>query len=192
MELIRISESKLKVMLSPEDMRQYALNCDTIECPDSPSRRAFWSILEEAKRRTGFDPAGEKVYVQLYPERGGGCEMFVTKLSGTPPKTDSRTSDIHSAVVDAASVPETERVYLFSSLGDLLSACSRMRRDPAVTVSRAYVEDSRRRFYLTTDRELTYLTEYNAVPGGRRERTYMLEHAHCFCRDAAAVLGELA
>ncbi len=192
MELIRISESKLKVMLSAEDMHRYALSCDTIESPDSPSRRAFWSILDEAKRQTGFDTAGGKVYVQLYPERGGGCEMFVTKLgSASGAREEHRVPGVRTAVMQPENSPETERVYLFSTLADLLAACRRMQSDGSVTVSRAYVEDSRRRFYLTTDRDVSYLTEYNAVPGGRRERTYMLEHARCFCRDAAAVLGEL-
>lgn len=118
--------------------------------------------------------------------------MFVTKLGGaSPAKNDSGSPAVQASVIRSEAIGETERIYLFSSLGDMLSACRRMRSDPSVTVSRAYVEDSRRRFYLTADRELPYLTEYNAIPGGRRERTYMLEHARCFCRDAAAVLGEL-
>ena len=192
MELIRISERKLKVMLSPEDMQQYSLNCDTIECPDSPSRRGFWSILDEAKRRTGFDPAGEKVYVQLYPERSGGCEMFITKLGAAASGEKAGSPEIRSSVIRGQHRTEAERINLFSNLSDLLAACRRIRTDPRVTVSRAYVEDSRQRFYLTTDRELPYLTEYNATPGGGKERTYMLEHGRCFCRDAAAVLGELA
>ena len=84
MELIRINENKLKIMLSEGDMKQYALDCASLDYDNTETRRAFWSILDEAKHQTGFDAASQRVFVQLYPSKEGGCEMFVTKL-GSPP-----------------------------------------------------------------------------------------------------------
>lgn len=75
-----ISDSKLKIMLTKEDLKEYALDCNTLDYENTETRRAFWSILDEAKHRTGFDAASEKVFVQVYPSRAGGCEMYVTKL----------------------------------------------------------------------------------------------------------------
>lgn len=164
MELIRISDTHLKVMLSAEDMATYKLNCDTIEQEKSPSRKAFWEILTQARHRTGFDTAGGRVFVQMYPEKSGGCELFVTVL-------------------------ETEAVYRFSSLTDLLQACKRMQAAHSVSVSRAFVDERKRYFYLATDRTVPYLTEYDAQPCGRLERDYIKEHCRCFCRDAAGTLG---
>ncbi len=193
MELIRISDSKLKVMLSAEDMVHYDLNCETIDAVDSPSRRAFWNILDEAKRQTGFDPAGERVFVHLYPERGGGCEMFVTKLgSGAAQSLLPQTKKSGEYSRSQTTSVLRERIYIFTALSDLLSACRRMRDTDAVTVSRAYVNEERDTFYLTVDRDLPFLAEYNAIPGGRRELYYIEEHCRCFCRDAAASLGALA
>ena len=80
MELILISDKKLKVMLSASDMQKYELDNDTIDYDNTETRRAFWQILDEAKHKTGFDAASEKVFIQVYPSRGGGCEMYVTKL----------------------------------------------------------------------------------------------------------------
>ena len=51
-----------------------------LDYENTETRRAFWSILDEAKHRTGFDAASEKVFVQVYPSKSGGCEMYVTKL----------------------------------------------------------------------------------------------------------------
>ena len=34
----------------------------------------------ELVKRCGFDAVGERVFVQYYPEKHGGCEMFVTKI----------------------------------------------------------------------------------------------------------------
>lgn len=75
-----ISDSKLKIMLTSDDMKEYSLDCSTLDYENTETRRAFWSILDEAKHRTGFDAASEKVFVQVYPSRAGGCEMYVTKL----------------------------------------------------------------------------------------------------------------
>jgi len=178
MEVILISESKLKVMLSAEDMLRYELSCETIETPDSRSRRGFWNILHEAKRLTGFDPAGERVFVQLYPERSGGCEMFVTKLGFSADSPQEGTM--------------REHVYRFGCLGDLLSACRRIGAGGDAAVSRAYVDEGRTAFFLTTDADIPYIAEYNAMRGGRRDLSYIREHCRLFCRDAAGTLGPLA
>ena len=80
MELILISDSKLKIMLTRDDMQQYALNCDTIDYDNTETRRAFWSILDEAKHRTGFDAAAERVFIQLYPSKEGLQASFIPAL----------------------------------------------------------------------------------------------------------------
>ena len=193
MELIRISDSKLKVMLNAEDMAHYELNCETIDTADSPSRRGFWSILDEAKRQTGFDPAGERVFVQLYPEKSGGCEMFVTKLG-----VRSRDHAVRSAeprreysAHPPVRMPQ-ERVYRFAALSDLLEACRRMRDAEGIDGGSAYVNETKDAFYLLLERDVPFLAEYNAVPGGRQDLYYIEEHCRCFSRDAVRALGDLA
>ena len=111
--------------------------------------------------------------------------MFVTKLG-------SRTREAIPAGTEDIPASLRENVYRFASLGDLLAACRRIRDAASVTVSRAYVDETRQRFYLTTDREVPYLAEYNAAEGGVRDRHYIAEHCRCFCRDAAAFLGAFA
>lgn len=193
MELIRISDSKLKVMLNAEDMAHYKLSCETIDTADSPSRRGFWSILDEAKRQTGFDPAGERVFVQLYPEKSGGCEMFVTKLgiraaARAGEETDART---RYRVYPPLREPR-ERVYRFNALSDLLAACRRMKDAEGSGSASAYVNETKDAFYLVLERDVPFLSEYNAVPGGRKDLYYIEEHCRCFSRDAVCALGDLA
>ncbi len=193
MELIRISDKKLKVMLSAEDMAHYELNCETIDTADSPSRRGFWSILDEAKRQTGFDLAGERVFVQLYPERRGGCEMFVTKLGIRAPVHTVPDTDVQARYsVNSPLRMTRERVYRFDALCDLLAACRRMQDMEGIGGGLAYVSETKDAFYLLVERELPFLTEYNAVPGGRQDLYYIEEHCRCFCRDAVSCLGALA
>ena len=80
MELIVISESKLKIMLSAPDMAHYELESSRMDCADAHTRAAFRHIFDDARAEIGFDTEGERLFVQLYASREGGCEIFVTKL----------------------------------------------------------------------------------------------------------------
>lgn len=79
MEFLLIGESKLKIVLSEADMQEYGLNMNG-ESPDRGGRRSMWRILDVARREVGFDPSGDKILIQFYPQKGTGCEVFVTKL----------------------------------------------------------------------------------------------------------------
>ena len=78
MELILISNTKLKIMLNEDDMKQYKIGSEA-DCAESGTRKAIRSILERAKEQVGFNTDGEEIFVQLYTSKKGGCELFVTK-----------------------------------------------------------------------------------------------------------------
>ncbi len=77
MELILISNSKLKIMLSAEDMKEYNIECDG----ESALKRGFKPVLERAHEDCGFDIESGRLLVQVFPSRGGGCEMFITRVA---------------------------------------------------------------------------------------------------------------
>lgn len=78
MELILINDSKLKIMLNEEDMKEYSIGNDA-DCVEPSTRRAIRSLLEKAKEQIGFNTEGDEIFVQLYTSKRGGCELFVTK-----------------------------------------------------------------------------------------------------------------
>ncbi len=80
MELIIIDEKKMKIMLTAPDLRHYELRAERMDCADEQTRRAFRHIFDDARSQTGFDTTGERLFVQLYTSKSGGCEIFVTKL----------------------------------------------------------------------------------------------------------------
>ena len=114
MELILISDSKLKIMLSPDDMKDFDLDCDSVDYSKTETRRAFWSILDEAKHRTGFDAASQRIYIQLYPCRQGGCEMYITKIGS------SKGSEIFRS-------EQNYLAYIFDSLDLMIRVCRQRR-----------------------------------------------------------------
>ncbi len=104
MELIVISQSKLKIMLTPPDMQRYELSAEQMDCADEQTRRAFRHIFEDARDRIGFETAGQKLLVQLYTSREGGCEIFVTKLGES--QGDAPYDPKHRPDAGALTAPE--------------------------------------------------------------------------------------
>ena len=186
MELIVINDSKLKIMLSPDDMRDFDLDCDSVDYSSTETRRAFWSILDEAKHRTGFDAASQRIYIQLYPSRQGGCEMYVTKIG--------------SAKSSATCCDEQKRpAYIFDSLDLLLRVCRQLERlDPDISAD-AFSDDSGHFLLLLgidcekNMQSLSFISEFGETFPPDDVETYISEHCRQFCSgDAVLRLSTLS
>lgn len=197
MELILINENKLKITLSECDMKQYDLDCDTIDYDNTETRKAFWSILDEAKHRTGFDAASQKVFIQLYPSKEGGCEMYVTKLSlnSLPESLEHKQS--------LALLPLSRRylAFTFDSLDLVISVCRRLCAIDFSGKSECYLMDGKR-YLLIIDEpeenayiglcEHTFIEEFGKRENLRSLKLRCHEHGKCICREnAAEILGAL-
>jgi negative regulator of genetic competence, sporulation and motility len=80
MELIVISHTKIKIMLTKPDMARYELATSNIDSADEHTRCAIRHILADADEQVGFDTEGQRLFVQFFASKDGGCEIFVTKL----------------------------------------------------------------------------------------------------------------
>ncbi len=117
MEFLVVSKSKLKIMLTLDDMKRYGIDGENIDYDNPKIRRSFWKILDEAKERCGFEASGDKVLIQYYPSKDGS-EIFVTKL-GLVSKNTERTISKSNMVTMLG----TKRaVYKFNSFASLIMA----------------------------------------------------------------------
>lgn len=83
MELIVINESKLKIMMSESDMKNYGLDENEFHCSVINAREILDKILHSSPIHTGFENISndDKILMQLYPDQHGGCELYVTKIT---------------------------------------------------------------------------------------------------------------
>ena len=209
MELILINSSKLKIMLTGDEMKKYELDTDKIDYDTTATRKAFWSILDDAKSETGFDAASDKVFIQLYPSRKGGCEMYVTKLGEQllPPR-GSRLS--RSTAHDNLQIIPADRhtggrerfgAYVFETMEALLCVCRRLLALKWNGESRAYRDRNGRCFLLLSEvchsiyaplDELSFISEYGTAESAEHLHLYISEHATCICEHGAvSTLGVL-
>ena len=212
MEIITISEDKIKIMLSAEDLKSFELDASSIDYAKTETKRMFWDILNRAKRSIGFDTDGHRVLVHLYPSRCGGCEMFVTRLAVLNKKAEG--NDEGSAQIEPIinslppkkkirneSLEQKSGVFSFEELASLLSVCKRLSIIGYDGESEAYFGEDNRSYlflsnlepcaYLPLD-EFSFIAEYGIAENEEAARSFVSEHASEICAShAVEVLSKL-
>ncbi len=189
MDILKISDNSLKLMLTAEDMNTYALNCDSIEHNRSYSVEKVRQILRDAGEICGFKSTGAKFFVQLYTSFNGECEIFVHRIENAQP---DYTWDTKEYSIVKQELSKGIYVYSFDDMTPLLETCLRLRTSGYSGDSNAYREYFGRMYYLV-------LTERSPLPeeqGGKlctkNTAYYITEHCKLICHDAVDVLAGLA
>ena len=209
MEFILISDSKIKVMLTAKDLARFELEADELDYANTETKRMFWDVLSRAKRRTGFDTDGERVVVQLYPSKEGGCEIFVTKIgsiyhdeSDEDAYDTPRTALTEIALKKKRDIPQKKyipTVIFFDSLEDMIALCRALKRGGYSAESHAYLSEGRR-FYLVLSDEhceesaipdrYPFIAEFGEETSGEASQYFLFEHASVICeKDAVGTLS---
>ncbi|MBQ9080499.1 MAG: adaptor protein MecA [Clostridia bacterium] len=190
MELILINDTKLKIMLTEEDMVHYELDCNCANYDNTETRRAFWSILDEAKHRTGFDAASDRVFIQLYPSKEGGCEMYVTKVGLLCSAEDRKKFKCSSA--GSASKHKKAHVFVFDSLHNMIAACRLIGSSKVPPSSDAWIDENGLCYlFLTPDDSIdnSYLygimNEFGKTAETDSLSSYIKEHGKTLCKKCA-------
>lgn len=186
MELLPIGEDKLKVTLSPQDMENYRLRADA-DWDDTGTRKALWSILDEAKKRCGFDAARERVLVQIFPSLAGGCEMFVTRVGA---HTDTDKEDVF---LPRPPLKERlgSRACFFEELCDMMAFCRLLKNSGYSGESEAYICEDGRPLLLYCGGDMR-ASEYGKVTDIANIEYYICEHTSPICRENAVdILADL-
>ena len=118
LDFLLIGESKLKIVMSAEELKYYGIETFVGGNVTRDGRRRFWEILNQARDRVGFDPARDKVLVQFYPAKSGECEIFVTKLGLLAPASAKLVSRSDKVTL----LSRSESVYHFSGFEALVGA----------------------------------------------------------------------
>lgn len=204
MELIRISNRKLKIMLTPMDMCHFELDPDSFGEDSAQMHRAFRLLLSEIRQQTDFDADDSRISVQYFPSREGGCEMFICNLQQENGQTEE------NAVRPKLPLPITRQglrpykkrngsfrkdcAYRFAKLEHLLSACKRLFEIDCILESSLYREENGDYVLFltvyatspyTTPEEIEFVNEYGTVEPASGLRLYILEHATKICADSA-------
>lgn len=187
MDLIYINDHKLKIMLSEGDMKEYSLDTSDLNYENRETRERFWSILNTVGKSTGFDFEGGKIFIQLYPSKEGGCEMYVTKLGGSP--RSSGKDETRGKISEG----RRECAYSFESLENLLSVCRRLsslgysEKSSAFYLTNKYfliISEPEENAYIPLS-ECSFIREYGKSESARNTEFLLSERGECICTDDA-------
>ncbi|MBE6903412.1 MAG: adaptor protein MecA [Ruminococcaceae bacterium] len=103
MKLQLLDKNRLKVILEKDDLSYYDLSFATIDCKDRHTKEVFYSVIEQAKIQTGFNPKDKRLLIEAYPEDNGNILLYFTKIVSE--KNES-----------------TELVYEFAQIDDILDS----------------------------------------------------------------------
>ena len=191
MELILISDSKLKIMMTANEMDEYDITDETFGYEMKDIRKVFSGILDEAKKKTGFDSSAGKLFIQIYPSKSGGCEVYVTKnndgLGDTGVKQNRRTEYC---------------VYCFEGIETVINVCKELYLREYDDESRLYTikKGDSALYYLVLREELPLnnryrkkrlvsksdvAAEFGKRIGGREAESYIKEHGEAVITDEA-------
>ncbi len=207
MDLIKISDSKLKIMLTASDMDKYKISNDAVCLSDTRIRDALEQMLSDARIRTEFIIDDAKLYVQMYPSNKGGCELFICKLDDdacSPRESGNLPSPDRPALPDPYLQTRAIRkvnkygrdvcAYSFTSLQDLIGLCRRLCSIGFCHTSSAYA-DSKRKYYLflcdfpapslySLD-QYCFLGEYGTRENAKLLQSYVSEYGRLICAEHA-------
>lgn len=168
MELNLIREDKLKVLLTPFDMMKYELTCEKLDYDNTETRKAIWSILDFAKRETGFDAAIGKIRIEVYPERSGGCAIYITKLASSDRPSQEPMNE--TIAKPSAATGKTTAVYQFRDPDSLARVCRCL-------AHRGYHEESHAFFESLEQGEIRYFLQITeAPPASLKKARYLKEN----------------
>ena len=204
MELIRISDQKLKIMLTAVDMCHFELSGDHFLDNSETMHRTFRRLLDEIRKQTDFDADDRHISVQYFPSREGGCEMFISRLTedstmqNISQKKESRALEVRQRGKSTGGF-RRDCAYRFSSLDRLLSVCKRLRDVGYIGESEAYWDSHGQYFLCITVQspspfsipdEWGFIVEYGTLENAALLKIYIKEHGGVIC--AASAVHRLA
>ena len=174
MEIIRIGDSGFKLSLNKSDMKAYGINLSALSSDTASGRKALRALLDEVKAQTGVDTAKRRTLLEAFPDKEGGCEIFMTLLCA---EKKTKTA-----------------LYRFESLAELCAAVGKLDAPPLGEESALYTMGDGSYFLSLPIPEegsgrlfspYSFFEEY-----GTRERNtlypaYLREYGTCLCSEGA-------
>lgn len=210
MEIIMISDCKLKVMLGEDDLKQFEIKAEQLDYSNTETKRMFWDILNRAKHQTGFDTDGQRVLVQLYPSKQGGCEMFVTKIGLLYSEDEDDISRYNYEEKKNSKTFQTKKekkhttaysAFAFDTAKAMISVCKRLCELGYIGESSSYICDNGKIYLILSDlyedecmqiNEFSFILEYASAEDPKKLGYFISEHGKIILENhAVSTLGKL-
>ena len=182
MDFIKINSDRLKIILSPYDIEKLGLNNDSTDYEDTLSMKSMREILETARAQTGFDSGESRLYIQFFPSKDGGGEMYIVKKQRTEYIFNKKHFGESADIQD-----DSTYIAVFSSLENVLELCKRLKSDNFTGESSLYIYEKKYIMILcgkSFSNHYTYLSEYAVCSvADSIKLAFIEEHTSIICKN---------
>ena len=203
MELIVINENKLKIMMSPHDMKTYGLDENEFYCSIINTREILDKILHSSPINTGFENISplDKILMQLYPDKNGGCELYVTKITLDEKEEDNfmhYENEEKYLLPKSTTKKEVSKIpttaYRFDKFENVMSVAKELTRRNYIGASSFYMNfDSQYILFVNeinndckyTGEGIDFISEFGEPVNAENSRMLLLERGQCIFKDKA-------
>lgn len=192
MDILKIGDDSLKVMLTADDLILYSLDYDILNSKTEYSMEVLKEIIRDAGEKCGFDSDLSKLFVQLYASSKGECEIYAKRISDSGTVTPD--CNIRSAEYRIIPVIHDKGIFIYSfdEMENMIHTCNRLTYSKYKGDSTAYKDICGRTCFLLLEEKSPFPEEFGGQLCGKNVSYYIHEHCSLICSNAVSVLGNLA
>ena len=184
MEILRIGKHAIKIALNKDETKEYkVLDSETLD--NDEIKDAFSKLLSKAKEKVDFSYAGRKIFTEIFPNKDGGCEIFVSCISVEAEKAIYKDK---GQSADNKKSRASIAIFDFDCLENLLFACYRLNEIKFKSKSSVYYDSDKKRYYIILediyikDIKFAFLNEYARYVKSNVS-SYINEHYKCVIKN---------
>ena len=203
MELIIISDKKMKIMLTEKELSRYNLDSENFSMENDSQRHAFRRLLNDACKQSGFEGKYSQLMVQMYPIKKGGCEIFVTRIEQGD-EEENKASLLSSVSIKSDCYEERDGLacYSFGCFSHLNTVCRQLLIAGFSGNSNAYVSSDGTYYLVLSDfsskgtderpySNISFISEF-AKGSGVCVLTYAEDYCKKLCdKNAVSIIGSI-
>jgi adapter protein MecA 1/2 len=133
MKIEKISENKIKVTISPDDLDERNIDLNSLTSNSPAAQELFWDMMEQAEVEFGFDASDSQLCIEAISDSHEGFIITVTKLDEDGDfesiqkfiKNKFRKSDLKVKRKNRK-ICSAIMVYSFNNFDDICALCSKI------------------------------------------------------------------
>lgn len=130
MKIEKLTENKLKITLSIDDLEERNINLHSFMYNTPESQSLFWELIQTAEKECGFNVDDSMVYVEASTSGSGNFTLLVTKTNEAAPTVEKivkpKKISNKNFKLKRKSVPLKSEscIYLFDTFDDICAFCN--------------------------------------------------------------------
>lgn len=175
------NDKRLKIVVTPDDLKPYGLNFNNIDCHDQAAKDSLKQIINSAIRQASFSINTKTIFLELIPSCDGGGVLYLTQ-----------SEQYKACMTGLNNTTATEYIFCFDSFDNLIDAIKASQNLLSVKCVSDCLYEHKDSYYIkcelighANDLYLMF-KQYNAYIPKSDFTPILLEHGKCLIKENAS------